>query len=1050
MKSVKPRTKTKKNNGRFGRVKFGNKESADNSNPDLSQLRKPIDISVSSLLQVTKLLEIGGEEVKCMLAYECDVVYECRVCRSLFRSLANFISHKRVYCREKFNIALFRRSHNDHIISEGAFMFDPELTEDAKCKEDDDNIRILRSQVVRDTLKKDLTSVVDMLQKKQSDEEDKDSSQFNSEPKRSKLPNRRVKLKPEMNKLNQEIILEPIDTSKNAVYQTANVVPQSSALQAADLMKAQIIELQNMIGCNTAVIYSKGETVDTNLLEKSDSPLQIYGSDEEQAENVESKSPQSLVCSVCNAKFATRKTLTYHMKSLHVSYRKCYPCPCCNSTFANTWSVYRHLFKVHRKSNEQVRKLRAQIQEKAFRKETTGAEDIEKENAMTKSLSTSLQETSNTTQEWMDHFESDLELQRCGGCGRRFDRRAALISHSQSCQKRIAACNEAATASKAKRSEKTPSPIDQPSDSQPSHKNTLERTVRSSQSTEKQVSQNTESPCIQNLVDTSNLGSEESPSELISNNETSIRVENVSRISDADWEMMGNNFGKISMNSDSFLTASSLFNKDRAVASDDELALANKVPDSPEIIFTSMDESRTVAISFGPKRRRIALLRNSSKDLSNSSGSPTVSNKIENPVKLVPPSSEKQTFSTDHMKIMENRIAMIANVRKLQCLPCHRKFTSMTNLRRHMAIHIGWNRYRCRLCDFKCFVKCDCVAHCNKVHDAKNNRAVIADMVIQIPPDQSALAQQIMMDLSNSCEGNPEPDIIEVASPPSKEADVVELTSNSNSVEYLQDKTDEKDIKLHIEKSVDKSKTEAAKEQPREPNPSKREDESGDSSQEETPQQTQSRLDKDPDLRKMVMEVIFGTAEGEPESRPDPEIHRTILESKSWKATDSATKINGDEDTRNSTEDSWKRSNNNSSTKEPKKRPTRNRVKPVNEDFIYDLTEVIRKESAIHKATGVTGTQKTFKKKQSNQQQSSGETENDPEIKSESATQASDVHKLSSACKPSSLVHSKKAEINNYINKFSLRQAEVRLHPTDGLAVLNSVGVTNAPVITPK
>ncbi|XP_015512892.2 zinc finger protein 800 [Neodiprion pinetum] len=1049
MKSVKPRTKTRKNNGKFGRVKFGDKESADISNPDLSQLRKPIDISVSSLLQVTKLLEVGGEEVKSMLAYECDVVYECRVCRSLFRSLANFISHKRVYCREKFNIALFRRSHNDHIISNGAFMFDPELAEDAECKEEDDNIRILRSQVVRNTLKKDLTSVVDMLQKKQYNEEDEDLSQFNSEPKRSKLPNRRVKLKPEMNKLNQEIVLEPIDTSKTAVYQTANVVPQSSALQAADLMKAQIIELQNMIGRNTAVVYSKDEAMDTNLLEKSDSPLQIYGSDDEQAESAESKS-QSLVCSVCNAKFATRKTLTYHMKSLHVSYRKCYPCPCCNSTFANTWSVYRHLFKVHRKSNEQVRKLRAQIQEKAFRKETTGAEDIEKENAMTKSLSVSLQETSNTTQEWMDHFESDLELQRCGGCGRRFDRRAALVSHSQSCQKRIAACNEAATASKATRSEKTPSPIDQPSDSKPSRKNTPEHAVRSSQSNEKQVSQKIESPRIQSLVDTSSLGSEESPLELISNNETSIRVENVSRISNADWEMMGNNFGKISMNSDSFLSANSVFDKGQAIETDEEQALANKVPDSPEIIFTSMDDSRTVAISFGPKKRKIALLKNSSKDLSNSSESTNFSNKSENVMKSVPPSSEKQTFSTDHMKIMENRIAMIANVRKLQCLPCHRKFTSMTNLRRHMAIHIGWNRYRCRLCDFKCFVKCDCVAHCNKVHDAKNNRAVIADMVIQIPPDQSALAQQIMMDLSNPCENNPDPDIIEVTSPPTKEVDVVEVTSNSNSVEYLRDKTGEKDIKLPIEKSVDEDITATAKEHPREPNPSEHEGESSDSNPEETPQQTRSRLDKDPDLRKMVMEVIFGTAEGEPEPRPDPEIHRLILETKSCKATDSSMEINGDEDTRSSTEDNWKKSGNNSSTKEPKKRPTRIRVKPVNDDFIYDLTEVIRKDSAIHKATGVTGAQKTLKKKQSNQQQSSGETESDLENKSEAAARASVVQKLSSACKPLPIMQHKKAEMNNYMSKFSLRQAEVRLHPTDGLAVLNSVGVTNTPVVTPK
>lgn len=54
----------------------------------------------------------------------------------------------------------------------------------------------------------------------------------------------------------------------------------------------------------------------------------------------------------------------------------------------------------------------------------------------------------------MEHLESDLELQRCGGCGRRFDRLAALKSHTQSCQQRIAACNESVSRSKTQQSPK--------------------------------------------------------------------------------------------------------------------------------------------------------------------------------------------------------------------------------------------------------------------------------------------------------------------------------------------------------------------------------------------------------------------------------------------------------------------------------------------------------------------------------------------------------------------------------------------------------------------
>lgn len=36
--------------------------------------------------------------------HECDLIFECRVCRTLFRSIANFILHKREYCREQFNV----------------------------------------------------------------------------------------------------------------------------------------------------------------------------------------------------------------------------------------------------------------------------------------------------------------------------------------------------------------------------------------------------------------------------------------------------------------------------------------------------------------------------------------------------------------------------------------------------------------------------------------------------------------------------------------------------------------------------------------------------------------------------------------------------------------------------------------------------------------------------------------------------------------------------------------------------------------------------------
>lgn len=42
-------------------------------------------------------------QLRKLLSRECDLIYECKVCRNIFRSLTNFISHKRVYCRSSFN-----------------------------------------------------------------------------------------------------------------------------------------------------------------------------------------------------------------------------------------------------------------------------------------------------------------------------------------------------------------------------------------------------------------------------------------------------------------------------------------------------------------------------------------------------------------------------------------------------------------------------------------------------------------------------------------------------------------------------------------------------------------------------------------------------------------------------------------------------------------------------------------------------------------------------------------------------------------------------------
>lgn len=118
MKSVQTKGKSKKRNEKLDKIKLSTKDTNGIVNPDLSSLRKPIDTSVSDLCQVSKLLENGTDEVKSILSYECNIIYECRTCHSLFRSIINLISHKREYCRKKFDITLHRGIlHNYNSVS---------------------------------------------------------------------------------------------------------------------------------------------------------------------------------------------------------------------------------------------------------------------------------------------------------------------------------------------------------------------------------------------------------------------------------------------------------------------------------------------------------------------------------------------------------------------------------------------------------------------------------------------------------------------------------------------------------------------------------------------------------------------------------------------------------------------------------------------------------------------------------------------------------------------------------------------------------------------
>lgn len=66
---------------------------------DHSIINMPLNLGLKNVRQILIAMADGGPELKDLLLNECDIIYECRSCRNLFRSLANFVAHKRLYCK---------------------------------------------------------------------------------------------------------------------------------------------------------------------------------------------------------------------------------------------------------------------------------------------------------------------------------------------------------------------------------------------------------------------------------------------------------------------------------------------------------------------------------------------------------------------------------------------------------------------------------------------------------------------------------------------------------------------------------------------------------------------------------------------------------------------------------------------------------------------------------------------------------------------------------------------------------------------------------------
>ncbi|XP_056638296.1 uncharacterized protein LOC130446220 [Diorhabda sublineata] len=724
---------------------------------DLSLIKKPIETSIYGLHQVLNLLKTATEEVKDYITYECDIMYECRLCRSIFRSIANFILHKRNYCHMKYKAY----ASNCREINPTEKVYPPESPE---------SMQLMGEPAAT----KGLIPVIEKLKEKQ------EIKQLTQELLSADLSAQK-KNEPTENSTENSMLLEKISTNNAAVFQTVLHKTRQQETTKPEFMKKEVLELHKILDSDKAALGTDGKicSFQTGKL------------------NSNSILPKTeLMCSECNIKFSTRKTLSFHLKTKHNNSRLVYVCPDCKETYANAWSVYRHLFKVHRKSSAQVKRLREQIYNSVIRKDQESHKKVEKKEF-------SNQDKADEENQWLNNIEGDNDFQMCGGCGKRFERKAALHSHAAMCIKRIAVCNTIKE-NNAKKKEELPkdtktklNKIEKTTDSHPKgalkRKPYLLRTYK--QPVEIQITCDTnlahrnsdecdfyddnsvKTNCDYSKVKTRNNATVSVKSEVISSNSLYSDSEKMETLESQINEIeRDHRIEVIKEVSPSQVSDTSSKNSDKKVGkrvSDEDISDSQQSYDSNETDKDSLSNLNDTLEFQSPGKisiRSLEELRGFPKETIDEDTlilEPSKPNKSPKSSKRMikrkrTPSSDSdqnnKSFKQSDFDVLLDkqdlnfmaRASPYIDRKNLTCKSCQTQHPSLSKLLWHMSAHFSWFRYQCSRCSFVSFGKPECANHAKSIHDIRDDE--IANVVLPIPNWKTLLLSNEFKELNSSRE----------------------------------------------------------------------------------------------------------------------------------------------------------------------------------------------------------------------------------------------------------------------------------------------------------
>jgi len=210
--------------------------------PDTSVLRQSIEVSKTGMRQAIHALECGSKEVVDVLLNECNLIYECKVCFNLFRSLANFISHKRTFCKNKSKTVLhhFNNPEQDKNTADKLVVVEPEPVETVfpeagfELQDYSPSIELLKEAGILNEIEE--KPLVNSLLPSNS----KHSQSKLSGIVKSLIAKRNAQESEDAT--SQQVLLEPLTQSTRAVFQTYLLGDQSSKSMGqrySELVKAR-------------------------------------------------------------------------------------------------------------------------------------------------------------------------------------------------------------------------------------------------------------------------------------------------------------------------------------------------------------------------------------------------------------------------------------------------------------------------------------------------------------------------------------------------------------------------------------------------------------------------------------------------------------------------------------------------------------------------------------------------------------------------------------------------------------------------------------------